>query len=137
MNKDVRSTKTRRPFFFCFKVQQFLKTLEYDLERGVGSRLDSLLGQCMYFGLSFSRVGADFRGLLPPLFHMAAMKAFSTAVLDATERCVVFACVESSYEKDPDFPSLCFIISSLVAIFGYVVFEQYVPGIQQFYLLLL
>lgn len=118
-------------------MQQFLKTLEYDLERGVGSRLDSLLGQCMYFGLSFSRVGADFRGLLPPLFHMAAMKAFSTAVLDATERCVVFACVESSYEKDPDFPSLCFIISSLVAIFGYVVFEQYVPGIQQFYLLLL
>lgn len=107
-------------FFFCFKVQQFLKTLEYDLERGVGSRLDSLLGQCMYFGLSFSRVGADFRGLLPPLFHTAAMKAFSTAVLDATERCVVFACVESSYEKYPDFPSRCFIISSLVTIFGYV-----------------
>lgn len=75
--------------FHCWvvqKVQQFLKTLEYDLERGVGSRLDSLLGQCMYFGLSFSRVGADFRGLLPPLFHTAAMKAFSTAVLDATER---------------------------------------------------
>lgn len=101
-------------------MQQFLKTLEYDLERGVGSRLDSLLGQCMYFGLSFSRVGADFRGLLPPLFHMAAMKAFSTAVIDATERCVVFTCVESSYEKYPDFPSLCFIISSLVTIFGYV-----------------
>ena len=74
----------------------------------------------MYFGLSFSRVGADFRGLLPPLFHTAAMKAFSTAVLDATGRCVVFACVESSYEKYPDFPSLCFIISSLVTIFGYV-----------------
>ena len=89
--------------FFCFKVQQFLKTLEYDLERGVGSRLDSLLGQCMYFGLSFSRVGADFRGLLPPLFHTAAMKAFSTAVLDATERCAVFACVESSYENIPIF----------------------------------
>ena len=107
--------------FFCFKVQQFLKTLEHDLERGVGSRLDSLLGQCMYFGLSFSRVGADFRGLLPPLFHTAAMKAFRTAVLDATERCVVFACVESSYEKkNPDFPNLCFNVSSLVAIFAYV-----------------
>lgn len=87
--------------FHCWvvqKVQQFLKTLEYDLERGVGSRLDSLLGQCMYFGLSFSRVGADFRGLLPPLFHMAAMKAFSTAVIDATER---FNETMKSYSPQP------------------------------------
>ena len=114
-------------------MQQFLKTLEYDLERGVGSRLDSLLGQCMYFGLSFSRVGADFRGLLPPLFHTAAMKAFSTAVLDATERCVVFACVESSCEKDPDFPSLCFIFLSLVFIFGYVYYwSNMFPGLGNF-----
>ena len=114
-------------------MQQFLKTLEYDLERGVGSRLDSLLGQCMYFGLSFSRVGADFRGLLPPLFHAAAMKAFSTAVFDATERYVVFACVESSYEKYPDFPSLCFIISSLFAIFGYVWYwSKMFPGFGNF-----
>ena len=114
-------------------MQQFLKTLEYDLERGVGSRLDSLLGQCMYFGLSFSRVGADFRGLLPPLFHTAAMKVFSTAVLDATERCVVFACVESSCEKDPDFPSLCFSFLSLVFIFGYVYYwSNMFPGLGNF-----
>lgn len=75
--------------FHCWiaqKVQQFLKTLEYDLERGVGSRLDSLLGQCMYFGLSFSRVGADFRGLLPPLFHNGTMQAFRRAIQDATNR---------------------------------------------------
>lgn len=87
--------------FHCWvvqKVQQFLKTLEYDLERGVGSRLDSLLGQCMYFGLSFSRVGADFRGLLPPLFHTAAMQAFSTAVHDATNR---FNEAMKSYSPQP------------------------------------
>ncbi|KAK7919211.1 hypothetical protein WMY93_010495 [Mugilogobius chulae] len=65
---------------------EFLATLERDLDRGVGSRLDSLLGQCMYFGLSFSRVGADFRGLLPPLFHRVASETFRKAVKEAVER---------------------------------------------------
>lgn len=73
-------------FYIFSKVQQFLNTLENDLEQGVGNRLDSLLGQCMYFGLSFSRVGADFRGLLPPLFHAAALKSFNTEVHNATDR---------------------------------------------------
>ena len=73
-------------------MQQFLKTLENDLERGVGNRLDSLLGQCMYFGLSFSRVGADFRGLLPPLFHAAALKLLNTEVCNATNRYTVLFC---------------------------------------------
>ncbi|XP_070566596.1 conserved oligomeric Golgi complex subunit 8-like [Ptychodera flava] len=68
------------------KVSSFMRTLEADLEKGVGSRLDSLLGQCMYFGLSFSRVGVDFRGLLAPLFQRAALKTFETEVRDAAGR---------------------------------------------------
>ncbi|XP_077978528.1 conserved oligomeric Golgi complex subunit 8-like [Glandiceps talaboti] len=68
------------------KVSQFLRTLETDLDKGIGTRLDSLLGQCMYFGLSFSRVGVDFRGLLVPLFQQAALKTFQTSMKEASRR---------------------------------------------------
>ncbi|XP_033847621.1 conserved oligomeric Golgi complex subunit 8 [Periophthalmus magnuspinnatus] len=68
------------------KVSEFMATLERDLDRGVGSRLDSLLGQCMYFGLSFSRVGADFRGLLPPLFQRVAAESFRKSLKEAVEK---------------------------------------------------
>ncbi|XP_040015108.1 conserved oligomeric Golgi complex subunit 8 isoform X1 [Xiphias gladius] len=68
------------------KVAEFLETLEKDLQRGVGGRLDSLLGQCMYFGLSFSRVGADFRGQLAPMFQRVAMETFSRAVQEAVDK---------------------------------------------------
>lgn len=75
--------------FYGWVVQQvaeFLETLDKDLQRGVGSRLDSLLGQCMYFGLSFSRVGADFRGQLAPMFQRVAADSFRKAVQDAVEK---------------------------------------------------
>ncbi|NWX38380.1 COG8 protein, partial [Notiomystis cincta] len=68
------------------KVSEFLRTLRRDLGRGVGGRLDSLLGQCMYFGLSFSRVGVDFRGQLAPLFQRVAADAFGAAVREALDK---------------------------------------------------
>lgn len=68
------------------KVAEFLGTLERDLQRGVGGRLDSLLGQCMYFGLSFSRVGADFRGQLAPMFQQVAAETFVRAVQEAVDK---------------------------------------------------
>ncbi|XP_066099198.1 conserved oligomeric Golgi complex subunit 8 isoform X2 [Saccopteryx bilineata] len=68
------------------KVSQFLQVLEADLQQGIGSRLDSLLGQCMYFGLSFSRVGADFRGQLAPVFQRVAISTFQRAVQEAVEK---------------------------------------------------
>ncbi|KFO95615.1 Conserved oligomeric Golgi complex subunit 8, partial [Calypte anna] len=68
------------------KVSEFLRTLERDLQRGAGGRLDSLLGQCMYFGLSFSRVGVDFRGQLAPIFQRVAADAFRKAVEETVEK---------------------------------------------------
>jgi len=67
-------------------VSQFLRTLEGDLSRGIGGRLDSLLGQCMYFGLSFSRIGADFRGLIAPIFQRATFTGFTKAIDEADSR---------------------------------------------------
>lgn len=68
------------------KVSQFLQVLETNLNRGIGGRLDSLLGQCMYFGLSFSRVGADFRGQLAPIFQQVAISTFQKATQEAVEK---------------------------------------------------
>lgn len=67
------------------KVNTFLMTLEVDLERGITS-FDSVLGQCMYFGLSFSRIGADFRGLLVPIFMRFILKNISTGIVKVTEQ---------------------------------------------------
>ncbi|XP_043937720.1 conserved oligomeric Golgi complex subunit 8 [Protopterus annectens] len=68
------------------KVLEFLHILETNLHKGVGGRLDSLLGQCMYFGLSFSRVGVDFRGQLAPMFQRVAMDTFAKAVQDSVDK---------------------------------------------------
>ncbi|KAI5752796.1 hypothetical protein M8J77_020455 [Diaphorina citri] len=50
------------------KVLDFLATVEKDLPLCPFSSLDPLLEQSLYFGLSLSRVGCDFRGLVAPLF---------------------------------------------------------------------
>ena len=58
------------------QIWQFLHILERDLSQGVGSRVDSVLGQSMYFGLSFGRVGADFRSLIVPVFVRVLLNNF-------------------------------------------------------------
>lgn len=68
------------------KVKIFLATLEHDLTQGVGSSLDSVIRQCMYFGLSLSRVGADFRGLLAPIFVKALQQSIDVSILKATRK---------------------------------------------------
>uniref|UniRef100_A0A6B2E8H3 Conserved oligomeric Golgi complex subunit 8 n=1 Tax=Phlebotomus kandelakii TaxID=1109342 RepID=A0A6B2E8H3_9DIPT len=67
------------------KIEAFLKTLQDDLSRGVNS-VDTVLGQCMYFGLSFGRVGADFRGLMAPIFVRTIAQHFQNSVTTVTRQ---------------------------------------------------
>lgn len=60
------------------QVSDFLAVLEEDLQSV--SSVESLMDQCMYFGLSFSKVGCDFRTLLIPIFTKQIMKNFSTCI---------------------------------------------------------
>lgn len=68
------------------KVNNFLITLETDLNQPGITSFDSILGQCMYFGLSFSRVGADFRALIVPIFTKVIFKHFNSLITKTTEQ---------------------------------------------------
>lgn len=88
VNKRVDNLPYDASIFHCwltYRVDMFLQLLRKCLEKGVGTRLDSVLGQCMYFGQSFSRVGADFRCLLIPIFQQAVSSSFEKIVHDATK----------------------------------------------------
>ncbi|XP_045615267.1 conserved oligomeric Golgi complex subunit 8 isoform X1 [Procambarus clarkii] len=81
------------------KVNQFIKIVEKDLQRGVGTNLEAVLAQCMFFGQSFSRIGADFRNLLIPLFQKAALlqceKDIRTANIKFDETLSSFSLMEA------------------------------------------
>lgn len=68
------------------KINNFLKTLEAGLNRVEVTSFENILGQCMYFGLSFSRVGADFRTLLVPIFVKVIAKNFTSRISKITDQ---------------------------------------------------
>lgn len=53
-----------------------MAALQNDLPKVSPSSLESVFGQCMYFGLSFGRIGSDFRSLLVPLFSQVVYDRF-------------------------------------------------------------
>lgn len=70
------------------KVDDFLRILESDLSHCNSSLMDisSILGQCMYFGVSFSRIGVDFRAQVAPIFLKAISKYLNMSVIKATKQ---------------------------------------------------
>ena len=75
-----------------FKVNQFLVVLAEDVNRCVNNEfghyypIESIIEPSFYFGLSMSRIGADFRPQLIPIINKAIAKRFTRVVYDATLR---------------------------------------------------
>ncbi|CAH1957241.1 unnamed protein product [Acanthoscelides obtectus] len=80
------SSKNQNVIFYCWikdKISQFLVTLKEDLK--YISSIESILEQCMYFGLSFSKVGCDFRSQMIPIFTSRISENFNESITDATK----------------------------------------------------
>ncbi|XP_067137990.1 conserved oligomeric Golgi complex subunit 8 isoform X2 [Centruroides vittatus] len=84
--KDAKNESSIFHSWISLKISEFLKTLEHDISEDLGGRLDSILSQAMYFGLSFSRVGADFRPLLIPIFQNTVLKQFEKSMERAAKQ---------------------------------------------------
>ncbi|KAJ8672446.1 hypothetical protein QAD02_003705 [Eretmocerus hayati] len=67
------------------KVSQFLSVLERDLL--LVTSMDSILGQCTYFGLSLGRVGVDFTGRMSNIFLKTIRSKFKKSILEVTMKC--------------------------------------------------
>lgn len=75
-----------------FKVNQFLDVLKQDLNRCVNNEfshyypIESIIEPSFYFGLSMSRIGADFRPQLIPIINDAISNRFYRVVNDGTNK---------------------------------------------------
>lgn len=72
-----------RKIYYDFQVSKFLATLEHDLPEVTS--IDSILGQCTYFGLSFGRVGVDFMGRISDIFIRVVQEKFEMSIRRATK----------------------------------------------------
>ncbi|RWS02123.1 conserved oligomeric Golgi complex subunit 8-like protein, partial [Dinothrombium tinctorium] len=70
------------PSWISYKISQFLLQLKQNLNRCISIEvgqyypIEAVIDPCFYFGLSMSRIGADFRPLLVPIFCEALFKRF-------------------------------------------------------------
>ncbi|GAM18167.1 hypothetical protein SAMD00019534_013420 [Acytostelium subglobosum LB1] len=69
------------------KLQYYLATLEKTLPLiKEGSSISYILENAMYYSMSMSRVGIDFRGLLPPIFEKVITSIFLSHTANAIHR---------------------------------------------------
>lgn len=67
-------------------IDVFVRTLESKLPLITdGTSISNLLSQCMYFGLSMGRLGADFRHVLSPIFEATILHMVQTQLSLALE----------------------------------------------------
>ncbi|CAF1101254.1 unnamed protein product [Adineta ricciae] len=84
-NEFIKETNLFRSWLI-YRLNEFLNVLQVDLRHCSGSqyqRLESLLGQVMYFGASFSRYGFDFRPLFIQFFSQTALTNFQNSLREA------------------------------------------------------
>ncbi|CAF1616542.1 unnamed protein product [Rotaria magnacalcarata] len=84
-NEFIKETNLFRSWLI-HRLSEFLKVLQVDLQHCSGSqyqRLESLLGQVMYFGASFSRYGFDFRPLFIQFFSQTTLTNFRNSLHEA------------------------------------------------------
>jgi hypothetical protein len=86
LNRDAAIESKLFYYWLQQKIKNFLYTLKKDLGLGVGTRLDSVLSQAMYFGLAFSRVGLDFRALMVPIFEEAILNKLKTVLQNGNSK---------------------------------------------------
>ncbi|XP_015928147.2 conserved oligomeric Golgi complex subunit 8 [Parasteatoda tepidariorum] len=87
VREDLKGNCAIFQSWITWKIQTFLRILKSDISSNLGGRVDSVLAQCMYFGLSFSRVGIDFRPLLVPLFQSVSLQKFCSNLEALTFKC--------------------------------------------------
>ena len=70
------------------KIDDFLRMLENNLNQCSNSLMDisTILGQSMYFGVSFSRIGVDFRAQVAPIFLRAISKYLNMSIIKASKQ---------------------------------------------------
>ena len=78
------------------KINQFIELLQQYLNRWANNQfgnyypIESVIDPSFYFGLSMSRIGADFRPQLVPIISDAISKRFALVVNEATNKLVFF-----------------------------------------------
>ena len=106
---------------FFIQISQFLSILDSpELQKNISS-LDSIIGQSMYFAHSFSRIGADFRGLLASKFIKIIEQSFELSIskinkkfkqeMDkfAIHKISTVGKIKPNLETKPEQPPLCLI----------------------------